>query len=285
MRFAFIHAEKANHDVTRMCELLEVSRSGYYAWAQRDESDHAKEDRRLMVRIRTVYEEERGFAGSPRIHGALQGEGTKVGRKRVARLMREAGLRARHTRKYRACTNSRHEHPIAPNHLDRQFAEVRFFRQVWVGDVTYVKTDEGWLYLAIVLDVWSRCIVGWSMGSTIGTALTKRALEAAVLKAGGPPAMFHSDRGTEYAGKEYRELLDKHGIEQSMSAKGDCWDNAVAESFFATLKKELIYLTSYSTRAEARQEIFEYIEVFYNRSRRHSALGYRSPEAFIRAAA
>jgi putative transposase len=272
--------------VKDLCKKLEVSRSGFYAWKRRrGGTKRAENDSQMLDSVQRVYNEQRGLAGSRRIHGALRREGIRVSRKRVARLMKRGGLRARQRQKYRACTDSTHGLPVAPNLLDRQFKKVRFFRQVWVGDVTYVRTSEGWLYLAIVLDVWSRRIVGWAMGTNIGTALSQKALQAAITNVGGPPAMFHSDRGVEYAGKDFRDLLREHRIDQSMSHKGDCWDNAMAESFFGTLKKELLYLGVYSRRDEARLAIFEYIEVFYNRIRRHSALGYQSPDAFMRAAA
>ncbi len=207
----------------------------------------------------------------------LLAQGQSVGRHRVARLMRLGGLRGRRRRRFRTTTQSNHAHPVAANQLERQFA-VETPNQAWVTDITYVWTLQGWLYLCVILDLYSRRVVGWAMGERINQALTLRALKMALAgRAPKPGLVHHSDRGSQYAAKSYRRILKARGIECSMSRKGDCWDNAVAESFFATLKVELVYETLFITRAQARQQIFEYIEVFYNRVRRHSYLGYVSP--------
>ena len=230
-----------------------------------------------------MHRKSRQTYGSPRVHEELKAEGIRCGRKRVARLMREEGLRAKKKRRYRRTTDSTHGHPIHPNHLKRNFsvAEVEDVDQVWVGDITYVPTREGWLYLAVVLDLKSRAVVGWAMKDTLETALASDALTMALGRR--TPArglLHHSDRGVQYASGDYQEILRTQGITCSMSRKGDCWDNAVAESFFATLEWELIQDADWHTHLEARRAIFDYIEVWYNRQRRHSSLGYLSPAEF-----
>jgi transposase InsO family protein len=277
--FVFIDAEKANHDVTRMCSVLGVSRSGYYAWRARGASKSSQDDQALVGEIVQVHAESRQLYGSPRVHAELRRRGRRHGRKRVARLMRACGLQARRRHKYRRSSGEAH-FPFAPNVLDRRFAEVSRSGEVWVGDVTYVRTSEGWLYLAVVIDVYTRRVVGWATGATPDGDLTVRAYEAATMTTSTTPELFHSDRGSEYSCADLRATLQEDGVTQSMSRSGDCWDNAVAESFFATLKRELVHLTSFSTRKEARASVFSYIESFYNRVRLHSALGYRSPMEF-----
>jgi putative transposase len=280
VRFRFIAAERAEYPVTLMSRLLQVSPSGFYAWSKHVESTRARSDRALVLDIKAVHKASRGTYGSPRVHRELVAQQHLVGRDRVARLMRENDVRGRRKRRFRATTQSNHNHPVAPNVLERQFA-VEQPNVAWVGDITYVWTLEGWLYLSVILDLYSRRVVGWAMGERIDQALTLRAMDMA-LKACEPDSglIHHSDRGSQYAANDYRKLLRARGITCSMSRKGNCWDNAVAESFFATLKVEFIHETLFRTRAQAITEIFEYIEVFYNRVRRHSSIGYVSPLEF-----
>jgi transposase InsO family protein len=277
MRYRFIEVEKASYPIALMCRVLQVSRGGYYAWRTRPESARSRSDRKLLVDIRAAHKASRRTYGSPRMQRELLAQGHSVGRHRIARLMRLDGLRGRRRRRFRTTTQSNHAHPVAANQLERQFS-VEAPNQAWVTDITYVWTLQGWLYLCVILDLYSRRVVGWAMSERINQALTLRALKMALAgRAPKPGLVHHSDRGSQYAAKLYRRLLKARGIECSMSRKGDCWDNAVAESFFATLKVELVYETLFLTRAQARQEIFEYIEVFYNRVRRHSYIGYVSP--------
>ncbi len=280
MRYRFIEAEKAAYPVTLMCRILRVSRSGFYAWNKRTESARARSDRALVVDIKAAHQISRGTYGSPRLHRELVAQGHTVGRGRVARLMRENHVRGKRRRRFRITTQSNHHHPVAPNTLARQFAVTRP-NVAWVGDITYVWTLEGWLYLCVILDLYSRRVVGWAMSERINQALTLRALSMALqAREPGPGLLHHSDRGSQYAANDYRKLLQARGITCSMSRKGNCWDNAVAESFFATLKVEFIHESLFRTRSQATTEIFEYIEVFYNRMRRHSFLGYVSPQEF-----
>jgi putative transposase len=280
VKFEFIEAEKARWSIAFMCDRLGVSKSGFYAWRGRPPSSRSIEDERLLAQIRAVHAESRGRYGSPRVHRELAARGIHVNKHRVARLMRENGLRGRRRRRFRHTTDSNHAMPLAPNTLARAFtAEAP--NRVWVTDITYVPTREGWLYLAAILDLYSRRVVGWSMSDRITRQLTLDALSMG-LQARTPPMglLHHSDRGSQYASADYRAALASAGIECSMSRKGDCWDNAVAESFFGTLKTELVHEADWATRAEARSAIFEYLEVFYNRRRIHSSIGYVSPEEF-----
>ena len=282
MRFAFVEAEKAWFPVTMMCRVLEVSRAGFYAWRGRPEAVRVIEDRRLAVEVASIHAESRQRYGSPRVHAELRERGKKASRKRVARLMRQQGLRARHKRRFRTTTDSAHEFPVAPNRLKRNF-EVDAPNTAWVTDITYIWTQEGWLYLAVILDLFSRRVVGWAMSERITRKLALAALTMALSRRQPPRGLIHhSDRGSQYASSEYRRLLAANNIVCSMSRRGDCWDNAVAESFFSTLKLELAYESEWATRAEARPAIFEYLELFYNGERRHSSLGYLSPVAFER---
>jgi putative transposase len=283
VRFEFIQAQKAHFPVEFMCEQLEVSRSGYYAWAERPESARQQQDKQLAQEVQKAHRDSRGTYGSPRVHAELQAQGRKVSRKRVARLMGEQQLEARRKRRTVRTTDSNHSHPVAPNVLERDFSPDQP-NSTWATDITYVWTGEGWLYLAVVLDLFSRRVVGWSMSEHIDTKLVLGALEMA-LEGRQPPEglIHHSDRGSQYASAEYRQALASRGIQCSMSRKGNCWDNAVVESFFSSLKQELVYLTDFATRHQARSELFEYIEVFYNRQRRHSSLGYLSPSDYERA--
>ncbi len=264
-----------------MCRVLEVSRSGFYAWLGRDESDRTREDRRLTALIRGIFEESRGTYGAPRVHEALRKRSVGCGCKRVARLMRDAGLRSKLKRRFRVkTTDSNHDHPIAPDLVCRDFTASRP-NQVWVSDITYIPTDEGWLYLASTMDLFSRRIVGWSMSSSLKTTIATDALQMALdgRELHGD-LIHHSDRGVQYAASDFRKLLDAHSIAASMSRKGNCYDNAAKESFFHTLKTELVHHERYRTRDTARVSLFDYIEVFYNRQRLHSTLGYCSPVEF-----
>ncbi len=280
MRFALIDAEKAHYPVAVLCAALEVSRSGYYAWVGRPAPARAKADEQLGVEIAAVHHRSRRTYGSPRVHAELRAKGVHVGKKRVARVMRENGLAARRKRRFRRTTDSNHDSPIAPNVLERDF-EQNAPNKVWVTDVTYIFTAEGWLYLAVMLDLFSRRVVGWATSDTNDRVLALDALNQA-LRARRPRAglVHHSDRGSPYASEDYRETLRDRGIKASMSRTGDCWDNAVAESFFATLKGELVDHERYATRAAAVASIGDFIERFYNPQRRHSYLGYVSPIEF-----
>jgi putative transposase len=284
VRFAFIATEKACYPVALMCRVLKVSRAGYYAWCKRPASQHTQEDQRLGLQVAAIYRESRGRYGSPRVHAELRERGQRTGRKRVARLMQTAGLRAREHRRFRCTTDSRHGMAIKQNLLERRFT-VPTPNRGWVTDITYVWTLQGWLYLAVILDLFSRRVVGWSLSERLERGIALDALKMALQDRQPPQGLLHhSDRGSQYASHEYQQLLAVHGIQSSMSRKGNCWDNAVAESFFATLKIELVYQSRWSTRTQARSELFEYIELFYNRQRRHSALGYLCPNEFERLA-
>lgn len=280
MKFAFISAEKAWAPVSILCRVLGVTRSGFYAWQQRAPSEQALDDQKLALEIAAIYKASGDTYGSPRIHAELHDKGLEVSRKRVARLMRELGIRSRRKRRFKATTDSAHKLPVADNVLDRKF-EVDAPDVAWVTDITYVWTDEGWLYLAAILDLFSRRVVGHAMSERIDRALVLEALRDAVgRRVPDAGLLHHSDRGSQYASNDYQNALTERGITCSMSRKGNCWDNAVAESFFATLKTECIYARRFATRAEAREAIFHFIEVFYNRHRRHSTLGYVSPMEF-----
>jgi len=280
VRFCFIATEKACYPVALMCRVLQVSRSGYYAWCKRPAAERRRQDQRLTLEVAAIHAESRGRYGSPRVHAELHQRGQRIARKRVARLMRTAGLRARVRRRFRCTTDSQHAMAIKGNLLARRFA-VSAPNRGWVSDITYLWTLEGWLYLAVVLDLFSRRVVGWSLSERLERGLALDALGMALKGRQPSRAMLHhSDRGSQYASHEYQQLLAAHGILSSMSRKGNCWDNAVAESFFATLKIELVYQTQWRTRQEARSAVFEYIELFYNRQRRHSALGYLCPSEF-----
>ena len=274
----FIHDHVADFPVQVMCELLGVSRGGYYAWAGRAESARAADDRTLAAEIRAAYEASRGRYGSPRVHAELRARGRRIGRKRVARLMRGMGLAARRRRRFRRTTDSRHAFPIAPNLLERNFTAEAPDR-VWLADLTYIWTAQGWLYLAAVLDLYTRRVVGWAMADHLRHELTLAALDMAIVRQRPAPGLVHhADRGVQYAAHGYRARLRRHGMVCSMSRKGDCWDNAPMESFFATLKGELVEAAEYDTRDEARADLFQYIEGFYNRRRLHSGLGHLTPE-------
>jgi len=268
------------YDVRLMSEVLEVSPSGFYAWRKRPPSERAIADERLLLNIRIAHAKSDGDYGAPRVQRELEDEDIHVGTKRVARLMRQDGLKGRAPRRQRPrTTDSAHAHPIAPNLLARQFdVNGVALNQVWVSDITYVPTREGWLYLAAVLDLASRRCVGWAMRETLEPELAVSALEMAITtRRPAPGLIHHSDRGSQYACADYRAVLERHGMIASMSRKGNCWDNAVAESFFATVELELIRKHRWATRDDARRAIFRYIETWYNRERRHSTLDYVSP--------
>jgi len=280
MKFRAIAEHVRRFPLRLMCRVLQVSAAGYYAWARRPESTRSQSNCKLTEQIRGLHRQSRHTYGSPRITRELREAGEVVGENRVARLMRLEGIRAKTVKKWKATTDSRHKLPVAANTLNRQFT-VQKPNRVWAGDLTYIWTEEGWLYLAILLDLYSRAVIGWAMGSRLTADLATDALTMALWKRKPTEGLLHhSDRGVQYASGDYQALLTAAGIECSMSRKGNCWDNACIESFFGTLKKELVHHRRYATREEARQDIFEWIEVFYNRQRRHSTLGYRSPAEF-----
>lgn len=280
MRFGFIQAQKANHSVALMCEVLGVSRSGFYAWCNRTPSVRAQKDAELSAHVIAVHNESHQRYGSPRIHRALRARDIRLSRKRVARLMAENGLRARFKRRFVRTTDSRHALPVAKNILNREFTPAAPNR-VWASDITYIPTGERWLYLAVVIDLYSRMVVGWAVSEHTDTSLVATAFKRAVRnRRPGPGAIHHSDKGTQYASHEYRALLERSGFVASMSRTGNCWDNACVESFFSSLKNEMVHRYDFATREHARRALFDYIEVFYNRKRLHSSLGYRSPVAY-----
>jgi transposase InsO family protein len=283
MRYDFVEAHRERWPVRLMCRLLLVSPGGYYGWRGRPRSNRASRRDALVVAIKAVHAEVKARYGSPRIHAELVARGTPCCVNTVARLMHEEGIAAKTRRKFRVTTDSNHDRPVAENVLDRRF-EPEAPNRAWTADITYVATGEGWLYLAAVEDLHSRRIVGWSMGPRIDSRLVVDALEMAVSRRlPGAGLVAHSDRGSQYASEHYQRVLAGHGITCSMSRRANCWDNAPMESFFASLKEELVHGEVYGTRAEARAALFEYIEVFYNRSRRHSSLGYLSPAEYERA--
>lgn len=263
-----------------MCRVFGIAASSYYAWEREQQSRHTRRDRELLAAIARIFAKFHGRYGAPRVCRELAREGIKSSRKRVARLMREAGLRAKGRRKYKATTDSDHVLPVAPNRLKRDF-HAEQPNMVWVSDITYIATREGWMYLAAILDLYSRKVVGWKLAERMTASLVCDPLDqAARVRRPNPGLVFHSDRGSQYASHAFRRRLWRYRMRQSMSRRGDCWDNAVAESFFATLKKELVRNRVFDTREQARSEIFEYIEIFYNRQRAHSLLSYETPDAF-----
>jgi transposase InsO family protein len=285
MRYRFIQAEKALYPVEVLCQVLAVARSGYYAWCRRPLSVRTQQNQWLMTHIQTCYHASRGRYGSPRIHQDLRAQGMRVGRHRVARLMRLQGLRSVSRRRAWKRSGRAGSEVMAANTLRRAFTATRP-NEKWVSDITYVPTRQGWLYVAVLMDLYSRRIVGWAMEEQMTTTLTLKALEMALQQRPVPVGLLHhSDRGSQYGAMAYQQRLAAHGIRCSMSRPGNCWDNAVVESFFATLKTELLSAEPvYRTRPEARTAIFEYVEGFYNRTRRHSTLGYLSPVEFERQA-
>jgi putative transposase len=280
VKFAFILAERAGYPVTALSRALGVSRGGFYAWRARPESRRCAEDRRLAVLVRAAHDDSRRTYGSPRVHVELVAQGERVGRKRVVRLMRQEGLRARVRRRYRCTTMSDHDQPIAPNLLARDFGAEAPNRR-WVGDTTELLAGSGKLYLAAILDLYSRIIVGWSVSAVNDRHLTGRALEQALRRRAPESGLLHhSDQGSTYASQDYREALAARGITCSMSRRGECYDNAVMESWFSTLKFELG--ERFESHGQAKDALFDYIEVFYNQKRRHSTVGYSSPADYER---
>jgi transposase InsO family protein len=271
---------KREFPISVMGEVLSVSHSGYYAWQKKTVSRRRQAKAALLEKIRTIHRNSGGIYGSPRVCQALREQDEPCGENRVARLMREDGLRAKTKRRFKATTDSKHDFAVAPNLLNRDFYP-EAPNQVYAGDITYVWTAEGWLYLAVVIDLFSRSVVGWAMDKRMTRQLVMNALRMAVQRRRPPSGViFHSDRGSQYASADFQSLLAHYGLRCSMSRKGDCWDNAVVESFFGSLKQELVFHQKYLTRFQARQSIFDYIERFYNRRRLHSTLGYKSPAAY-----
>jgi len=282
VRFRFIEVEKAAYGVRRLCRVLQVAPSGYYAWRGRPASARTIEDGRLLRLLQVEHAASRQTYGRVRRHRALRTHGLRVGDQRVRRLMREGQLRARRRRPFRVTTDSAHAWPVVGNHLARRFT-VAAPNRVWAADITALPTREGWTYLAVVLDLYARRVVGWAVADTLATRLVLTAVTRALAtRRVAPGLIHHSDRGSQYASAAYQAVLAAQGVQSSMSRVGDCWDNAPVESFFASLKRELIHDERYTTRDEARASIFEYVEVFYNRVRRHSSLGYVSPAEFER---
>jgi putative transposase len=280
VKYGFIFEHRKEFSIKAMCRVLEVSTSGYYGWRSHPRSKRGQENDQLLGKIRALHLESRSNYGSPKIYRRLRQDEQKCNHKRVERLMRENEIRAKRVKKFKATTDSRHSEPVADNILDRGF-KVGEPNRVWVSDITYVWTDEGWLYLAIFLDLFSRMVVGWAMSERMTSELIIDAFRMGQGRRGGRVSpMVHSDRGSQYASASFRDQLAAHNCRQSMSRRGNCWDNAVAESFFSALKLELVAEGRFKKRQEARDSIFEYIEVFYNRSRIHSSASYLSPAEY-----
>ena len=283
MIFPFIERHREVWPVSVMCETLGVSPQGFYSWRSRPKSDQQQRRDALLVEIRAVHAEVKQRYGSPRIHAELQAKGVPCCVNTVAKLMRDNDIRSKAARKFRNSTDSNHPLPVADNLLSREFA-AHGPNERWVADISYIPTREGWLYLAVVEDLYSRMVVGWAMSDTMTSRLVVDALEMAVARRLPQEGLLaHSDRGSQYASEHYQRLLARHGIDCSMSGVGQCWDNAPMESFFASLKKELVHHEDYQSRAQAKASIFEYIETFYNPKRRHSSLGYLSPAEYEQA--
>lgn len=281
MKFRFIGEHRLEFCVEKMCRIFEVSKSGYYDWLKNPVSDKKLSDELLTINIKKIHKATREVYGSRRLCKELNRHGIICGKNRVARLMKKNNICSKRVKKFKATTNSKHNLPVAPNLLNQNF-NVDRLNQVWVSDITYIATGEGWLYLAAVVDLFSRKVVGWAMDSTMTKDLVIKAIKQAVWRYKPQVGVIHhSDRGSQYASYEYQKILKLYGFQLSMSRKGNCYDNACMESFFSSLKMELIYLTKFKTREEARREIFEYIEVFYNRIRIHSSLGYKTPDEYI----
>ncbi len=280
MRYAFIAEQCQYYSVTRLCDVMQVSRRGYYDWLNRSPSSREVSNLQLLSEIKRVFYAYREVYGAPRIYHTLREEGHACGLNRVARLMRNSRLVPKTVKKFRVTTDSRQSHQPAPNRLERDFNACRANIK-WVADVTYIPTREGWLFLAVVLDLFSRKVVGWSMGTRLNSKLAQRALSHAIeQRMPNKGLMIHSDQGQEYYANEYQALLNENGLICSMSRRGNCYDNAVMESFFHSLKVEQVHHDDYRTRDEARSVIFDYIEIFYNRQRKHSTIGYLSPNVF-----
>ncbi|MGI6448907.1 MAG: IS3 family transposase [Desulfitobacteriia bacterium] len=282
IKYLFIKEHSSEFFVKKMCQVLEVSRSAYYDWLKRPVSYREENDKELIIHIKEIFDESDSTYGHRRIKKALRKRGIKTSNQRVRRLMKENGLISVLKSKYKATTNSNHNYPVAPNLLNKDFKANRI-NQKWVGDITYIATQEGWLYLAAIEDLYHKKIVGWSLDGRITKQLTIKALEQAIRRERPPKGLiFHSDRGSQYAAYDYQDKLKENGIMQSMSAKGDCYDNACMESFFATLKKDLVHRKRFKTREEAKLAIINYIETWYNCKRSHSGLDYMSPMEYQR---
>jgi putative transposase len=283
VKYAFMKENQEIFKIRRMCHVFSVSSSGYYDWCRRGKSQHQLEDERLESDIKSFFEEGRKTYGTRRIKDDFAAQGEQISRPRIARLMKKQGLVVKTKKKFKNTTDSNHERPVAENLLNREFS-VEAPNQVYTGDITYIWTDEGWLYLAVVLDLFSRQVVGWSMSARMKAQLVVSAMTMACERRSPDKGlMFHSDRGSQYASAKYQKLLEDREFVCSMSRKGNCWDNAPSESFFRTLKTELVHHYRFRTRQEAMDAIFEYIEVFYNRQRKHSTLGYINPTAYEQA--
>lgn len=279
MKYAWVEAHRDLFSVSRMCRQLEVSRTGFCQWRTREPSRRSKSNARLDVQVAAIHSASRRSYGRERIHRAMHEQGIPVGHERIRQSLKRQGLRPVYRRPYRVTTDSEHDKPVAPNLLSRRFDDWKV-NQAWVGDITYVATDEGWLYLAVVMDLASRRIVGWSMSERIKAGLVCEALTSAYWqRKPGPGLIMHTDRGSQYASKPYRTLIGDFRMQASMSRRGNCWDNAAMESFFKTLKVEHVYQVHYSTRTQARLDIVDWIEGFYNRQRLHSSIGYHTPVA------
>lgn len=282
MRYHFIQENHDSFPVVKMCHVLSCTPSGYYRWLKAPKSRRSQSNEWLMQRIKGLYKEHRGMAGSPMITADLRSEPefSKVGKNRVARLMREEGLRCKTVKKFVPTTDSRHTEPVVENLLNREFS-VSSPNRVWVGDITYIKIGRKWYYLSIFIDLFSRIVVGWDLSDSLERFSTMRALNKAIMRRRPDRGLLiHSDRGIQYASRDFRDQLTEEGFIQSMSRKGNCWDNAVAESFFHTLKTQLIHHVSFKDSQEAEQRLFNYIEIYYNRRRRHSTNNYKSPVSF-----
>ena len=280
MKYAFIQTQTKDYALTRLCDVLEVSTSGYYDWIDRPMSRRDKDNQRLTLKLHCFHQQSNQISGSPNLHKDLLDDGETVGIKRVQRLMKKAGIQSKITKKFIIAKNSKHSHQVAPNLLERNF-RTKKKDLVWVTDTTFIHTREGWLYLATVMDLYSRKIIGWSMGKRNNRTLVCDALLMALWRRKHPKKVIvHSDQGSTYASNDYQALLKEKKLICSMSRRGNCWDNAVAESFYGSLKNEWVSWEDYKTRDQAKKSIFNYIEVFYNRKRRHSYLGYKSPDDF-----
>jgi len=284
MKYAFIKENQTLFSVELCCELFAVSRSGYYGWLHRKPSQRTLNNRCLDQKIQCVYATLRNIMHSPRITKDLRAEGETCSENRVARRMKALGLRALAKRKYKVTTDSEHNKPLYENVLNRDFSTTGI-NQKWAGDITYIHTQEGWLYLAVVIDLYSRAVIGWAMDKRMKTSLVCDALTMALCRRSKPKnVIIHSDRGSQYCSNQYRKLIEKYALIGSMSRKGNCWDNAISESFFHTLKVELVHQQQYTTRIVAKQSLFQYIEGYYNRKRRHSSIRYNTPYQFEKAA-
>ncbi len=284
MKYRYIREHRRAFRVRKMCRALQVSQSGYYRWCGKGQSNRDRENEQVLLKIRQIHRQSKQRYGSPRITEELRAEGYQYNEKRIARLMRLGKIAAKTKRRFKVTTKSKHNLPVAANLVKGNF-QAAGPNRLWASDITYIWTGEGWLYVLAIMDVYSRQIVGWSMGNRLTQDLAIQALQQACWRRKPlPGCIFHADRGSQYAGLEFRNLLKQYGFIQSMSGSGNCYDNAIMETFFHTLKTELVYFERYETRNEARGSIFEYIEVFYNRERRHSALNYKSPVDFERLA-